>query len=178
MPKLTEDQVAEVVNLREQDDIAVSDIAEMMSVSETTIYRVLKDNNINPKRASTFMDTVDTEGIVGMYKDFFPLNKIAEKYSITLSQIYYILRTVGVPPRSKQNDALTDRQARLDTAIQMYEDGFFIQEIRDETGIAQPTLHEELRRRKVPFRRPRASMSTAEVIERVRERMSEESEVE
>lgn len=171
MGKLTEDQVREVVNLRQQDDIAVSDIAEMMGVSETTIYRVLKKENVVARQASTLLDKVDTEDIVSMYQDFYPLNAIAEKHSITLSQIYYVLRTVGVESRSKQNDALADRQARLDTAVQMYQDGFFIHEITGETGIAQPTLHQELRNRKVPFRRPRSNMSEADVVARVREHM-------
>lgn len=170
--QLTDSERKEVLNLTE-DGISVADIAEHMSVSTNTIYGILRKSKVSTKRAATLVDTVDQPQLIQDYNDLYPLRVIAEKHQISTSQIYYILRTNNIPARSKSGLMTEIRAGRLDTAIRMYQDGFYIHEITAETGIHQPTLHQELHMRKVPLRRPRGRMTPTELTERVREHMED-----
>lgn len=174
--QLTDSEKTEVVNLIE-DGISVADVAEHMSVSTNTIYGILRKNKVSTKRAATLVDTVDQEQLIQDYNDLYPLRVIAEKHQISTSQIYYILRSNNIPARSKSGLMTEIRAERLDTAVRMYQDGFYIHEITAETGIHQPTLHQELHNRKVPLRRPRGRMSPEELTERVRSRMERVDDV-
>jgi len=171
--KLTDSDRKEVVNLV-QDGISVADVAEHMGVSDNTIYGIIRKESVSPKRAATFLDSVNSEQIVQDYNDFYPLKQIADRHEISLSQVYYVLRSNNVPARSKGNMASDIKAETLDTAVRMYQDGFYIYEITAETGVHQPTLHQELHQRKVPLRRPRGRMTPTQLTERVRSHMEEE----
>lgn len=170
--KLSDSDKKEVANLAE-DGISVADIAKHMDVSTNTIYGVLRKSKVSPKRAATLMDRVDHEQVIQDYNDLYPLRVIADKHEITISQVYYVLKSNNIPARSKGDLVTSLRADNLDTAIRMYQDGFFIHEITAETGVHQPTLHQALHERKVPLRRPRGRMTPTQLTDRVRSHMEE-----
>jgi hypothetical protein len=170
--RLTDSERTEVVNLS-LDDISVADIAEHMGVSTNTVYGILRRNKVSPKRA-TFIDTVDTGKVIQDYNDFYPLSLVASRSKISVSQVYYILRNQNVPSRSKGESVVKQKGEMMDAAIDMYQEGYFIYEITGETGIHQPTLHEELHKRKIPLRRPRGRVTESQFTAMIRARMEEE----
>lgn len=172
--RLSDSERKEVVNLS-LDDISVADIAEHMGVSTNTVYGILRRNKVSPRRA-TFIDTVDTDKVIQDYNDFYPLALVASRSNISVSQVYYILRNQNVPSRSKGEAVVKQREEMMDVAIRMYEDGFYIYEITGETGIHQPTLHEELHKRKIPLRRPRGRVTESQFTEMIRSHMEEEED--
>lgn len=169
---ITDSQKAEMRALS-QEGISVADIAEEIGFSRGTVYKILKEGHVTPKRQGTILDVVDIETLAKQYEEWLPVRDIAETHNITLSQVYYVLRKAGIKPRSKAPGVLTDKEERMEVAVRMYQDGFYLHEIKTETKIAQPPLHEELRRRKIPFRRPRATMTHKDMVEQVRKRMEQ-----
>lgn len=170
--RLTDAEKLEVVNLS-RDGITAPDIAEHMGVSDNTVYGILRRHKMSPRRASTFMDVVDVEKIVADYLDFYPLTLVASRNEISVSQVYYVLRQEKIPARSKGVDVVTQRGEMLDTAVRMYQDGFYLYEIKEETGVHQPTLHQALHERKIPLRRPRGRVTPSQLTEAVRSHMEE-----
>lgn len=123
-------------------------IAEEMDVSVTVIRKILKKYG----KSSGGPRAIDGEDeAVEDYVKGEPIPTILGKYSLTYSQLYSILTRHEVPIRKVSNANV--RQQRLNLAIEMYKAGEPLWRIKNETGIAQPTLHAELHSRQIPLRR-------------------------
>lgn len=146
---MEEDKVQELLAMYDAG-VNVINIAAELGVSGQTIRRVLKEHG---KEISRRAAVLDEEAIVKDYVGRMAVPEILAKYKITYAMLYKILATNGIPTRKIENASGHDM--RLDHAVQMYEAGLPIWTIKQETGIAQPTLHAELHRRSIPLRRPR-----------------------
>lgn len=123
-------------------------IAEEFSLSTTAIRRVLEKYGMSTKKVHA---TKDEDEIIELYLEGGPIPEILTEHTITYGKLYSILARHGVPTRKVLNKE--GRQLALDRAVEMYEEGYKIWKITDETGVHQPTLHAELHRRGVQLRR-------------------------
>jgi len=133
-------------------NIPINNIAGELGISNQTIRRILQDHGRDTKRRPAHND-VDEDDVVQMYIDNQPASLIIAKYHISYTALYKILKAHNVEVRKVSDRAIND--IRLDRAVEMYVAGAPLWSIKDETGIAQPTLHAALHKRNVAFRRPR-----------------------
>jgi len=126
----------------------VNAIAEEMQLSITAVRNVLKKYNRTTVTKKPFRDE---EAIINKYLQQVPMRSILEEYQLTYSALYNILIKHQIATRKVANS--NSRIQRLDTAVKMYQEGYALWEIAQETGIAQPTLHAELHKRGVQLRR-------------------------
>ena len=133
-----------------QAGLSVVVIAAETEVSITTIRSVIKLHGLEkPEKPPAQGD--DLVGID--YTTNMPVPELLQKHSITYQKLYTILDKLNIPLRS--HASIPSRQAFLDQAVQMYQDGIPLWKIQDETGVHQPTLHAALHTRNIPLRRPR-----------------------
>lgn len=130
--------------------IGVAGIANEFGVSTQTVRRILKDHG---KETSRKPRTLDDEAVIQMYQDGKPVPEILTRHTITYGTLYRILGEHEVPTR--QVAYAKSALKILDRAVELYVAGAPLWSIKQETGIAQPTLHAELHKREIPLRRPR-----------------------
>lgn len=128
--------------------VRVTAIAEEMGLSATAIRNVLKKHDRTTISKHAFRDE-DT--IIEQYVHGTPIKAILSEHDLTYSMLYGILAKHKVA--SRKIIFKDSRQQRLDTAVEMYQDGHTLWQIANETGIAQPTLHAELHKRGMQLRR-------------------------
>ena len=129
--------------------LGVAAIARELGVTTQTIRRALKDAGklVNPKA------TVDEEAIAQAYSEGKAVPEILAVYSITYATLYKILSDHNIATRKVSEATVTN--LRLDRAVELYQAGVPLWSIKQETGIAQPTLHAALHQRGITLRRPR-----------------------
>lgn len=87
-----------------------------------------------------------------------PAKDILRKFDITYGQLYGILERNDIPMRKHTRQEGVSRQ--LQEAVEMYLAGMPLWKIKEETGVAQPTLHAHLHKSKITLRRPRKKGTT------------------
>ncbi len=164
--RVTQEVRAEMIDMHTAGQTPFA-IAKEMEVSLSTVYRVLRAAELEPNSAPGTgkihtLGPEDIEDIIERYHGDETVVSILADYGLHYNQFYEILRMVGLQPR---RNVSTNRQARrdqLDHAIELYRDtNMTIAEITLETGVHQPTLHVEIRKRNVPLRAPRIRRSVA-----------------
>lgn len=143
------DKVQELLAMFDAN-INVLGIASELGVSEQTVRRVLKEHGKETKRRSK---VVDEENVVQQYMDGVAVPTILSSHNINYAELYKILAKNKVSTRKVVFGEAA--KAILDRAVELYVASMPLWAIREETGIAQPTLHAELHKRNVPLRRPR-----------------------
>ena len=129
----------------------VPGIASEMGLSAQTVRRILKSRGKETTRKSRA--AVDEEAIVQAYQDGEPVPALLAKHSISYAILYKILSEHKIPTRKVLFGEST--RTIYDRAVELYVAGAPLWAIKQETGIAQPTLHAKLHERNVPLRRPR-----------------------
>jgi len=148
MQKVSEDEIMAMHG----GGMTVSQIAAEVGMSSTRVYQVLVKLGLTPNRPTSRITPEMEQTIIERYIEGVPVPKIASEAQIDYAQIYKILRANEIPTR-RGPEGKSIMQERLDMAIEMYQKGTTIADIVNETGIYQPRLHLELRRRNVPLRR-------------------------
>ena len=128
--------------------IKVGAISDEMQLSATAVRRILKKHGIDLDYSQT---GVDEDAVIERYLTNEPIPNILKDHKITYGKLYGILSRHGVPTRKALNNP--GHEMALERAIEMYKEGHYLWQIAEETGVAQPTLHRELHRRKIPLRR-------------------------
>lgn len=137
------------------------DIAEELEVSVPYLYRLLKAQGVELDgggRKSIVESLSDgaKEVIIANYQSReVPMSAVLVEFGLSYNQLYTLLRKEGIDVRKFIDQERATKKLRMDTAVQMYEDGAKLWLIEDETGILQPELHRELHRRGVELRRAR-----------------------
>lgn len=146
---------AEIENLIEML-IPVRQIAEECFVSTSTVYNVRRAMGIHGRIPGlTLADKLPADDIVQQYRNEVPIRKMCEEHGVSPTVIYAVLQKAGEPIRKYSSIYQEARKRRMDEAVEMYKAGMFVHEIVEASGVHQPVLHKELRRRGVPLRAPR-----------------------
>lgn len=146
-----------------------SEIAVEVGISVPYTYTLLQRAGITTDEVlhSRMLGKLDDEQkgqLILDYQDYDQsVVSVLKKYDISHTQLYAFLCASGVSTRRYELGLLGVKDLRLDNAIQMYKDGYFVRVIVEETGIHQPQLHAELARREIPMRRPRKGIKDARV---------------
>lgn len=130
--------------------LGLTQIASEFGTSTAIVRRHLATKGISPDQ-----DVVkDYEpAVIEAYQKGVSIKAITLKHNISTAKVYDVLAKNDIPIRKvAQRDA---KQRQMDEAVQMYKDGAMLKEILAETGVPQPTLHNELHARGVRLRRPR-----------------------
>lgn len=146
---MDQDKYNEAVAMNEAG-VSIPAIAHELDVSAQTIRNWFTAQG--QETPSTTKSPKDVS-IAEAYEEGMPIPQILVKFEIQRPRLYAILAKFSVPTRQM---VLEDTRKRaMDEACAMYEQGFVIRKITEDTGIHQPTLHAELARRGIPLRRPR-----------------------
>jgi len=129
-------------------------IAEEMGVSVNVVRDLAKEPAEAQGGVKPSATTIERhDAVAKAYEDGWPVAKILDEFAIGRTQLYAILAKFEIPTRKV---TFEDARARAkDEAVELYKQGVVIRKITEDTGIHQPTLHAELAKRGVPFRRPR-----------------------
>lgn len=141
----------EIVELIKQG-FSTIEISEECGWSRGTIRKIQRAANVG-RTAKIW--SYPTDEIAQAYIDGDKVMDIQHKFEINPSTLYKILKAVGVPTRKYDPFIQEGREMQLDVACQMYEAGHPIYNIEIESGVSQVSLHKELRKRGIQFRRPR-----------------------
>ena len=144
---MNKEREVEIIEMHE-GGLALKGIAEEMDISVTAVRNVLKKYG---RATHKVAPSYNEEDIVAQYVANEPVPAILVEHGITYTQLYHILQQHGIPTRKSMEADV--RQSRLERAIEMYQEGSPLWQIKAETGIAQPTLHAELHQRGIPLRR-------------------------
>lgn len=148
---MDQDKYNEAVAMNEAG-ISIPAIAHELEVSAQTIRNwFIAQGQSKPSAPTPDKDVK----VVEAYEAGIETHQILSDFEIDRGRLYYLLSKYSVPTRQR---ALEKGRARaLDEACAMYEQGYVIRQITEDTGVHQPTLHAELARRDIPLRRPRAN---------------------
>jgi len=132
-------------------------IAEELGLSKVYVYDLMNRAGVKPIAVkgswiAELGDEVVAE-IVNAYTKGEVVRTILDKYELSYTKMYTILRHMGIEAREVIDQKQQSRRERLDAAVNLYEEGAPIHLITADTGIGQPQLHNELRARKVTLRR-------------------------
>jgi len=142
-------RLSEVADMFDQG-MSITAIAEELGMSEGTVRSDLHKLGKDTRRPSK---NPNEEQIVLQYQTAKPVSDILREYNLSYAQLYAILDRRDIPLR-KHTAKITSAE-RLAQAIELYKSGQELWFIKNETGIAQPTLHAEIHRLGIPLRKPR-----------------------
>ena len=138
--------------------LTVPQIAHETGVTTPTVRASLVKQGLLANRRVRKVDAVDDEKFKRAYYDEkWPIHQIKDEFGLHSTEIYQLIRNRGWTPRTETDEAKNDRKDALDHAMQLYVNNLelTIMQICNETGISQPLLHAEVRKRDdVEFRRP------------------------
>lgn len=149
MIELSEAKLEELLSMYEQG-IPVSDISKELEMSVGAVRKALTAHGRKKTRLDTHSNEVE---ICRSYTDGLEVSQILATYQLTYQMLYTVLARNSVPIRKIANAQGRSRQ--LEVAIEMYQGGSPLWQIKQDTGVAQPVLHAELHRLGIPLRRPR-----------------------
>lgn len=157
---LNPNRLAEIQAMRD-GGIAWAEIAAelAMTVQELRPY-VLQ---ISPQDAPPAARGWDVGGAIEKYRTGVSVREICEEMGVSTAALYGELARAKVELRRPAR-GLPQRVIKMDRAVNMYMAGVVVSEITRLTGVAQPTLHAELRVRNVPMRRARKSHELRKTI--------------
>lgn len=114
--KLSNQNEIDIVNSYVNSDISMSDLALKYKVSQKTIAKVIKKNNIKTKYKGfqTKISIDDRNEIEKLYRRGHSIVDISKKYSVATTTIDYILNELNVPDRSDNNISSKEKKEVLD----------------------------------------------------------------
>lgn len=149
MPELDDAKLEELLQMWEQG-MPVQDIARELELPITRVRKELVAHG--RKRTRSAVHASEAE-ICTSYAAGDEVSDILAKYELSYSMLYTILSRSGVPVRKTAHKE--GKELQLKVAVEMYQAGQPLWQIKQDTGVAQPILHAELHRLKIALRRPR-----------------------
>jgi hypothetical protein len=126
-------------------------IATELELAITTVRGVLR------KHVPQVVAVVDEEAVVSEYTKSVPVGEILREHGISYATLYRILADHDIPTRVAASTV--GRHLQMQAAIDLYKAGTPLWQILEETGVPQPTLHNELHLQGIPLRRPRRHLA-------------------
>lgn len=147
------DQTDEIIAMFDGGITQVTAIATELGLTPNKVRLALHQSGRTPRRV-TVLDVLGEEKIDGICADYAQGNlstaEIIEKYAIDYNTFYKVLKYREVPLKKTLKEEGGDDA--MDMAITMYYDNYTLAEILQDTGIHQPRLHAEIRKRRLGLR--------------------------
>ncbi len=126
-------------------------IAREACINRATIYAILRRHGIEPsrkRRRSRRLTPEEEEKLVEEYKSGVPVQELLEKYGISTTKLYEILRRHGVDLRSKRRSTTRRRLSHeeLEEIRRLWEQGKSIYAIAKELNRPVSTVYAALKR--------------------------------
>ena len=159
MEKIRKSIVDETVKMYEAG-MPIGGIAEELGKSVTTVYALLREGGVEPKRREesqtrSIVDALPKEIVEQVTLDYVKgvsMSRIVRTSGLSINTVYKILKETGTAlRRSEDNKAAFDM--RLEKAVQMYKDGDKLIKIEMETGVQSNQLDKALYKQEVQLRR-------------------------
>lgn len=130
-------------------------IARELGISYSTVYKYLNDEGLTPNLKQSKGLEIEKD-LLKEYYEGKPMLEITKKYKVSSTWVYNLLRRRKLEPRTIKNEYKEDRLKMINHALSLYQQtNLTVGAIVLETGISQPTIHKELRKRNMPFRSPK-----------------------
>lgn len=130
--------------------ILAEDVALELGIAQSAVYR-LADTVLAEKRAER------NKLIVAAYKNAWPIKAITDKFTISKSALYHILKANNVPTRLTAKVRMENCD---EVIVKLYERGASIKTIREWTNSSSGYIYSVLDREDIPRRRPRCPRHT------------------
>jgi len=140
----------EVITMTEEGAPA-SVIAEELGISLPYVYTILSTEGIpaipkpNDRSLSKRLTEEQLQKLVIAYASGDPMANMLDEYNLNYHQMYAILRKQEIPLRKVIDERKEARDAAVEAAVMLYEQGVSLWQIRSETGVSQPALMKALR---------------------------------
>ena len=154
-----EQQVAEMF----RGGMGIDAIMNELLIARSTVYTVLRRKGLKAQAdRPSIVDRYSEAELEAFRKDYdagVALTDLAARYQLhNASAIYNLMYEMGIIPRTKTAKYLQGRQLMFDHAVKLYEEGWALWYIHQETGINPMSLNKELHKRGVVLRRDRGVM--------------------
>lgn len=146
---LNQQQIDDILEMQESG-MEIKGIAGELGISVQVVRNTLNEAG---RPTTKKRDEARDAEIVADYQNNLVVSEILAKYTISHAQMYYILNLHSVPIR-RVTEA-SEREHALNAAVDLYVQGAPLWRIKEETGVAQPTLHAALHTRDIKLRNTR-----------------------
>ena len=139
-----------VVELYKQG-VPIEEIARRACINKATIYSILRRHGIEPqrkRRRSRSLTPEEEQRLVEEYERGAPVQELLEKYGISTTKLYEILRRHGVKLRSKRRPSTRRRltEEELEEIRRMWEEGMSIYAIAKALNRPVSTVYAALKK--------------------------------
>lgn len=133
------DEEKEMIKLYKKG-LTLHEVASRLGVSQTTVYRKLKERDISTNKVTDEM----VDKWVELYQEGKTQKEIAEKYDVSQSTVSRIFREKGIDFPG-QNQKVSEET--VDEWIELYQEGLSQYDIAKRYGVDQSSVSWRLRRR-------------------------------
>jgi hypothetical protein len=136
--------------------LSVPRIAEEWGFSPQAIYTALREANIDVKerRNSSLLDEDEAKNLVHRFEvDLASPTALAKEFHMSLNKVYAVLEQYNVDIAKVKAENKRGSTLRIDTAVEMYQNGAKLREIKAQTGIYPAQLYTVLTERSIPIGR-------------------------
>jgi len=134
--------------------MTITALMEEFGLSSPRIYDILAEANVKVKDTNNTLSQEQLNQLAIDYTAGMKVQEIIAKYALSSCTAFYtILSNNNIPLRQYNKVNQAAKKIQLDLAIDMYLEGYKLKDIKDETGIYQAVLHNEMRKRDIPLRK-------------------------
>lgn len=156
-PAILRSKINELVYELYTDGYSCLEIARLLSLGRSTPYRILIRKGLYKKPELKITGELE-EKVVDLYRQGDKLKEIAEQMNISESSVNKIINRNNVSHRHKiiHTEKEKPDEQTLKKSIEMYEEGFTVQEIVNATGLySSHHIYNALRESGIPMREGR-----------------------
>jgi len=124
-------------------------IAGEIGRSEEWTRRSLQQQGVKIERARGVIDNlsdVELADIKNRYAKGERVNEICKTYHIAQSTLYRLFDQLGIPPRTRSREAIRGKVIQEEVAVKMYEEGWVLWYISEESGLPVPSIMKAVRK--------------------------------
>jgi transposase len=157
---VSDDKVEEIIAMTKAG-MRTQQIAAEVELASSTVYKIIAEAGLDPVKAyapTSYRSLSDEEEdrLAERYYAMVPVVELLDDFGLTHTQLYLFLSEKGLEPRTRQKELRDARKLAIDHAVRLYvETNMTVAEIVNETGVHQPVISSEIRKRGIPQRRPR-----------------------
>ncbi len=134
-----------------QKGVPVDEIAKRFCINRATIYSILRRHGIEPmrkRRKSRALTPEEEAELVREYREGKPVQYLLEKYGISTTKLYEILRRHGVELRAKKKGHKRRRltEEEVEEIKRLYQSGVNVYQIAKRLGRPVSTVYAVLKR--------------------------------